>query len=206
MPDDYRTNETFVGLLGSPNGDRKDDWMTPQGSPVSIQADKRFEPAYKYCTENWCVEDETESLFTYSNPDNNGFDEYYNCDAPYNTDIEDAVANAPEALISICAGDITCIIDGVAGNIADAESDLQNEADLIGCTKLIFFDDLEDTPSDTWEQGIIDSRSDSLSSFLGPFGRGQTGASKDFSVPADATRLILEFRYVVSYKLLFGGR
>jgi len=193
LPDDYRTNETFVGLLGSPNGDRKDDWMTPQGSSVSIVQDKRFEPAYQYCTENWCIRNETESLFTYNL--DQGFENYSNCDAAYNSDIEDAVADAPEELISICAGDITCIIDGVAGNVVDAENDLENEADLIGCKKLIFFDDLEDTPSDTWVQGLIDSRSVSLSNFLGPFGEGQIEASKEFVVPADASRLIIEFMF-----------
>ena len=191
LPDDYRTNETFVGLLGSPNGDRKDDWMTPQGSPVMIASDKRFEPAYKYCTENWCVDQESDSLFAYT--DGKTFQDYYNCDAPYNTGIEDAVANAPPELITMCAGDITCIIDGVAGSVNDANSDLNDEAELTGCSTLLFFDDMETTPSGTWEQGITDSRSDSLSSFLGPFGKGQTGSSKDLSVPVEANRLNVEF-------------
>lgn len=102
LPNDYRSSETFVGLLGSPNGDRKDDWMTPEGSVVSVVADKRFEPAYKYCTENWCVRDGASSLFTYKQGE--GFQDYFNCDAAYNTEIEDAVANASEELISICSG------------------------------------------------------------------------------------------------------
>ena len=50
LPDDYRTNETFVGLLGSPNGDRKDDWMSKEGTPVSIPTDKRFEVKKKKAT------------------------------------------------------------------------------------------------------------------------------------------------------------
>lgn len=193
LPDDYRPTETFVGLLGSPNGDRKDDWMSPGGSPVSTLGDKRFEAAYEYCTENWCIRNETASLFTYNS--NKQFTDISNCNAPYNTDIEDAVNNAPEELVNMCSGDITCIIDGVAGNIVDAEKDLENEAALIGCTKLIFFDDFEDSSGDSWEGGNLDGLSDSLSTFLGPFGKGQGGASKDFSVPADANRLNLEFMF-----------
>jgi len=47
----------------------------------------------------------------------------------------------------------------------------------MGCTELVFLDDFEDT-SDSWQGGVIDSRSDELSSFLGPFGKGQDSASK----------------------------
>lgn len=191
LPDDYRPKETFVGLLGSPNGDRKDDWMSPQGSPVSILGDKRFEAAYEYCTENWCIRNETASLFTYNS--NKHFTDISKCNAPYNTAIEDAVNNAPDELVNMCSGEITCIIDGVAGNIVDAEKDLENEAALIGCTKLIFFDDFEGSSSNSWEGGHLDSLSDSLSTFLGPFGKGQGETSKELSVPAHANRLNLEF-------------
>ena len=91
-----------MGLLGTPNGDRKDDWMTPQGSPVSVQGDKRFEPAYEYCTQNWCIRNETDSLFSYS--EDKKFSDISKCDAPYNKAIEEAVANASEELISLCQG------------------------------------------------------------------------------------------------------
>lgn len=193
LPDDYRPKETFVGLLGSPNDDRKDDWMTPQGSPVSNIGDHRFEPAYKYCTENWCIRNETASLFTYK--PNKQFSDVFNCDAPYNTEIEEAVKNAPEELKEQCQGHITCIIEGIAGNFVDAEHGLEDEAALIGCTKLIFFEDFEDASSNSWEGGLLDSLSDSLSTFLGPFGKGQGEASKEFTVPGDANRLKVEFMF-----------
>lgn len=194
LPDDYRTDETFVGLLGSPNGDRNDDWMSPTGSTVAIASDKRFRAAYDYCTSNWCLRNESESLFTYNGQSN--FASHSNCDLPYNTDIEDAIANAPDELIDVCAGDITCIIDGVAsGEVKDAEMDLENEAYLVGCKKLIYFDDFEDSIGRWGQEGVIDSRSDSLSTFLGPFGQGQTGTTKEFTVPADANRIHIEFMY-----------
>jgi von Willebrand factor type D domain len=102
LPDDYRPGESFVGLLGSPNGNRKDDWMTPQGSPVSILGDKRFEAAYQYCTENWCVRNKTDSLFSHASDQT--FNDAFNCDAPYNPAIEDAIANAADELIEMCNG------------------------------------------------------------------------------------------------------
>jgi hypothetical protein len=91
--------------------------------------------------------------------------------------------------------DITCIIDGVAGTARDAESDLENEAALVGCKKLVFFDDFEKVSDVNWRDGVFDSRSVSLSTFLGPFGVGQTGASREFAVPVDADRLTVEFVY-----------
>jgi hypothetical protein len=91
--------------------------------------------------------------------------------------------------------DITCIIDGVVGSTKDAEIELENAAALVGCKKLIFFDDFERVSDVKWRGGIFDSKSVSLSTFLGPFGLGQTGASREFAVPGDADRLTVEFVY-----------
>ena len=48
--------QDIVGLLGSPNGNRSDDWMDREGNilpgPQSPWA-ALFQPAYEYCTQNW---------------------------------------------------------------------------------------------------------------------------------------------------------
>jgi len=52
LPDDYRNEENFVGLLGSPNGNEFDDWTTSDGTvlpfPATTKA-SRFQSAYDYC-------------------------------------------------------------------------------------------------------------------------------------------------------------
>ena len=51
---DCRAGERIVGLLGSPNGEWRDDWMTQDGTPVDIVANNR-EAAYTYTQNNWCT-------------------------------------------------------------------------------------------------------------------------------------------------------
>jgi len=53
-----------VGLLGSPDENSTNDWMKPDGTviPLPTYSDvndgTRGEEAHKYCTENWCVDEE----------------------------------------------------------------------------------------------------------------------------------------------------
>jgi len=58
--------DTTVGLLGTPNSNTADDWMTPDGTTLPLQhtGDNRHEDMYEYCVENWCVSQE-DSIMTY---------------------------------------------------------------------------------------------------------------------------------------------
>ena len=51
--------------------------------------------------DNWCIKDENDSIFTYT--DGESFDDINRCDEDYASDIEQAVANASEALVSLIA-------------------------------------------------------------------------------------------------------
>ena len=57
LPYDWeRTNERLVGLVGSPDGEKSNDWMDRDNNPVAIPTDNKElkkEPAYTYCTTNW---------------------------------------------------------------------------------------------------------------------------------------------------------
>lgn len=79
-----------------------------------------------------------------------------------------------------------------SGEIQDGHIDVNNEVELMGCSKMVFIDDFEAT-NGGWEGGIIDMRSETLTSFLGPFGKGKTGAKRLITVPIEATRLVVEF-------------
>jgi len=58
--------ETTVGLLGTPNGNTQDDWMTPEGETLELlhTGHNRHENTINYCVDNWCVTQE-DSLMTY---------------------------------------------------------------------------------------------------------------------------------------------
>lgn len=59
-------DDSFVGLLGTPNGNKDDDWMSETGVvTIPETARERLVEGYDYCVDNWCIQNEEESLFTY---------------------------------------------------------------------------------------------------------------------------------------------
>mmetsp|Transcript_2283 Transcript_2283/g.3471 ORF Transcript_2283/g.3471 Transcript_2283/m.3471 type:complete len:840 (-) Transcript_2283:714-3233(-) len=137
LPFDYRSNETIVGLLGTPNGNRLDDWVAPNGSSYSPPADiseSIFSRSYQYCVENWCLVDESESIFTYREGET--FDSISKCYETYDDDIEGAVEDAKTNrldLVQICGStdNIFCLVEGICGGPAEAATALLEEADII---------------------------------------------------------------------------
>ena len=131
LPFNYRSDETVLGLLGSPNGVRGDDWVSPDGSPFDPPADQAesiFGRAYDYCVTNWCIRDPDSSIFTY--PEGESFDSFFGCDEDYSNEIEQAVKAAEVDLRSICGTDLSCLVDGICGSLADAEAALEDSASI----------------------------------------------------------------------------
>ncbi len=121
--------EKVVGILGSPNGDFTDDWMTSNGTALEIPqgADAFFfEPAHEYCSSNWCLCNASASLFTYEN--GLSFGSFENCDSDYDDDLAADIANAPQCLKDICEGSIGCLVDGITLGRGAADEYLQNSA------------------------------------------------------------------------------
>lgn len=121
LPD---TDETIIGLLGTPTMQVEDDWTIPDGTeleiPVAI-ADRVRKPAYDFCTKNYCVNDASDSLFTY-NEEGFDFDYYNNCDLPFDSTIEEYVGDGtPQWIIDVCNGDLQCVIDLNNGNEHDPQ-------------------------------------------------------------------------------------
>lgn len=80
---DCRREEHLVGLLGTPNGDYSDDWMTRNGTVLEIPDDTKgryLSPAYNYTVTNWCIIEESESYFAYES--GTDFDYFQNCTLP----------------------------------------------------------------------------------------------------------------------------
>lgn len=128
LPFDYRQGETLIGLLGKPNGNRGDDWVDPSGSsyaPPVNQEQSIFSDAYNYCVENWCVQEEINSIFTFQPGET--FDDANRCNDDYSTEIETAIANASPELRSVCQDDVFCFVDGICGGLVDALMAIQDE-------------------------------------------------------------------------------
>lgn len=94
--------------------------------------------AYEYCRTNWCIENESDSLFTYS--DDESFESISGCSVEYDSDLQAKVqaelAADTSLLKDICCYDddddsetndsgsgcdFACLIDGVCGGQEDGK-------------------------------------------------------------------------------------
>lgn len=129
IPCTYRPFERLVGLLGTPNGNRNDDWVAADGTvlfPPVNDNESTFSPAYNYCTQQWCNRDSAYSLFTYRQPET--FYSIRQCDSGYDAAMETAIANAPQEILDICGREnVPCLVDGVCGTLSDAVAALNDQ-------------------------------------------------------------------------------
>lgn len=135
IPFSFRPDETILGLLGTPNGNRGDDWRSRDGTVLTapeVEDSTIFSQSYNYCVQNWCIRSSDESLFTYNIGGGEAFGEFFACDEDYSAEIEQALQNPiPEGLEEICGDDVYCLVDGLCGNLQDAINALQDEATVV---------------------------------------------------------------------------
>jgi len=107
--------DTVIGILGSPNGNSQDDWMTPEYEvlPLPEGGVKKFffRPAFDYVRENWIITNEIDSLFNYDG-DLVTFEEYFSPEEEYDDTVEQLLENPDPAIGAICQGNVQCLIDG----------------------------------------------------------------------------------------------
>ena len=117
---------------------RTDDWRASNGdviSPPATEAESLFSTAYSYCVTNWCVNDASNSIFTYGAGES--FDSINQCDVPFSNDVEDAVldlVNNPslnQDLSNACGTSLVCLVDGICGDISDAVVALNSEQVIV---------------------------------------------------------------------------
>ena len=130
VPDSFSSISTIVGLMGTPNGDFTDDWTDPMGQPIALpitQSERLHQTAYDYCTSNWCIREEAESLFIHEI--GSSFDDVSDCDAPYPGGVN--LGSATTSLIDLCGTNEACLIDGIAvGDESVAQNALEEQAVL----------------------------------------------------------------------------
>jgi len=130
LPDDIKSQKV-VGVFGSPNGNKKDDFTDRKGVDQKGVGNPQWYWGVinDYCGKTWCVEKESHSLFM--DPGPNAF-----CEA--SIDASEAlkesgttpkpVANTPE-LAALCGDSVACITEGNLGGIEAAEQFLRDNAD-----------------------------------------------------------------------------
>lgn len=128
--------QNVVGLLGSPNGIKADDWMDHEGKALERSNNGKGKAAFEYCTSQWCVDDEEESIFYYLNGTN--FTTYNKCNNVYDPTAVEMLKNATPQCITDCdderfdgADDEDefnfCLTDCMMGTEDDAIIELQEE-------------------------------------------------------------------------------
>jgi len=118
---DPELRSDVVGLLGTPNGNREDDWTTPAGEVLPIVP--KGPDSFAYCTTHYCVETAAESLFTYDS--NRTFLEQYSCASVYPG--EPVLEEAPPEILAICGEDAACLLDGINGGPEEAIRNLEGQ-------------------------------------------------------------------------------
>jgi hypothetical protein len=115
--------------MGTPNKVIADDWMDQDGNSLQLPSSPDgllYELAYEYCTINWCLQNASDSLFSYEN----GFDFHFyeNCNAAYPGSVTSEEAS--DELIARCEGNTACVTEGLIGGDEGTENALKVVAEL----------------------------------------------------------------------------
>lgn len=147
--DEEQFREYSVGLLGTPTGSVKDDWMSADGNILEIPNENRHQASFDYCLENWCVDQES-SIIVYE--DGLTFDNY-KCENQefFEFDVEECKDSAK--IIEECKDSnqpIACQMEKCAGHDdVDKEIEIIEEIITLGdddaTENLIEFPDVEET-------------------------------------------------------------
>mmetsp|Transcript_111268 Transcript_111268/g.227793 ORF Transcript_111268/g.227793 Transcript_111268/m.227793 type:complete len:681 (+) Transcript_111268:878-2920(+) len=118
-----------TGLLGSPDGNTKNDWMTPDGTVLSLPKQKKGRAAFDYCRDNWCVS-QNNSMMAY--PEGSTYEDVKCQSEEYvEFDVNDCGPSA-DYIIKVCENlnplmAHQCQVDccnGSCANIAETETEV----------------------------------------------------------------------------------
>ena len=181
LPFTYRMDETLLGLLGTPNGNRSDDWVTPAGIQYSnvpeTTEDSVFDSAYTYCTTQWCIRDSAASAFTYRSDES--FDEFNECDETFAVEIEASIQDAiarNDPIVGVCGTtNLFCLLDGLCGGgVEDAQAVLMDEAEVRAAQEVS-----NPTDSPSMVPSIVPSAAPTRTMSPSPRGKGGKGGKNN---------------------------
>ena len=116
--------DNVIGLLGTPDQDTTNDWMTRSGEVVPVPDDRIArvkKEAYDYCTQNWCLQDAEESIFHY-NEIAFGYDFHYysRCALEYGESLADFIEHVEPHVVEACNRELACMMDALEGGLEGA--------------------------------------------------------------------------------------
>lgn len=127
--DEDKFQDYSVGLLGTPTGSTKDDWMAPDGGTLLIPDVNRHQASFDYCIENWCV-DQNSSILVYE--DGLNFDDY-KCDNQEFHDFDVNECEDSDKIVEECMDShqpIACQMEKCAGH-DDVDKEIETIEELI---------------------------------------------------------------------------
>jgi hypothetical protein len=147
LPEDCMMRADTVGLLGSPNGDKADDWMKKDGTPIVRPVQGSGAAAFEYCTTEWCVQDASDSLFTYSS--SMSFDDFDQCAMDFPGELEtDDLEPEVAALCEGMENEVECLMEAVVGGPRAVEEVKDNDLDIVDLDQT---EDVDETPPEEYE-------------------------------------------------------
>jgi hypothetical protein len=113
-----------IGLLGSANKDVWDDWTTGDGELLPIPkalTDRMRHQGYEYCTQNWCIREEFDSMFKYAE-DGVDFEDIMHCDLPFGNTLETYLVDVDQDALDFCGEELVCLLDAQMGGMDTARN------------------------------------------------------------------------------------
>ena len=130
--------DNVIGLLGTPDNDATNDWVTRDGVKQLIpeeRLDRVGQAAYDFCTTNWCMRDHMESIFHYNEIDfGYGFDYYNRCDLDYGETLAEFIEGVDETIVTACEKELACMMDALEGGLDFALEGVQIQKSSLGGT------------------------------------------------------------------------
>jgi hypothetical protein len=136
--------EGTTGLLGTPNGDRTDEWIVPGTGEVLELVQYGAEP-FGFCTNHYCVERESDSLFVYEELSHK---DRYSCSNDFPGEVD--LSSPPDDILAICGEeDAECLMEGILGgqDAAIRKLDIEQKIEAIALTPGLTPDATFDIPS-----------------------------------------------------------
>jgi len=142
LPPKMVQEEKIIGLLGTPDGNSGDDFMSAFGTDLKHGGNTGLRDAYDYCTREWCVHNEDDSIFGYEGETK--WADYYGCAEAYDPSAEQKVAEASPECVTCCQplhGKVeneACLLECMEGGedgATDCKIEIENEETLADVEK-----------------------------------------------------------------------
>lgn len=118
LPAELAEND-IVGILGSPDNFKQNDFMSRAGEAADPQPESRM-ARNQHCTSTWCIPTEQDNLFK---------DPRHTCSDAFDEVLDEKIRNVSEEIKEACEDRLACIVDTIEadGDIEEGVRTLKEE-------------------------------------------------------------------------------